>query len=167
MLVPFVPLWFLLAGTGLARLLPLMTGDLPIPALRYAVATLAVLSLIAMRARVEWPSWSRHATVPPPLAGARPSAAALPLQALSEPVSTPPAIAPPVAAMPVLISPPKPKPHKPVIAHRPNTVLKAAQAKPAKPKIAKPPVRLYVVKNGRLVHRSRWAVQWDMTHPHP
>jgi hypothetical protein len=55
MLLPLMPLLFALAGGGLSRLLPALAGEFPSPALRYALATLAVLSLIGLHGRLEGP----------------------------------------------------------------------------------------------------------------
>ncbi len=63
--IPLLPLLFVLMGSGLARLMPALGGDFPAPAARYVLATLAVLSLIGLRARQEWPLW--HATPPSPI----------------------------------------------------------------------------------------------------
>ncbi len=45
MLLPLMPLLFALAGGGLSRLLPALSGEFPGPAPRYILATLAVLAL--------------------------------------------------------------------------------------------------------------------------
>lgn len=158
-LVPFLPLWFLLTGAGLARLLPVMTGDLPMPALRYVVATLAVLSLVAIRARTEWPPWSPHSAVQ--------ASAVIPAPMIPMAPDAPPAPVSNVPVAPVPMPKHKSAPRKPGIARSPNAYPKAAKLKPAPPRVVKPAVRLYAMKNGRLVRRSKWAIQWDLTHPRP
>ena len=45
MLLPLMPLLFALAGGGLSRLLPALSGEIPTPALRYVLAVVAVASL--------------------------------------------------------------------------------------------------------------------------
>ncbi len=161
----FLPLWFLLAGSGLARLLPLMTGEIPVPGLRYVVATLAVLALLAIRAAQEWPR--RHAPAAPPIRQAAPAmtpisaavAKAKGSKAQGEPTT------PLRAALPTPVGAGEPRPalpFPPVSLHQTPVPVKTMKAA-AKP--AKPAVPLYVVKNGRLVKRSKWAIQWDLTHP--
>ena len=154
-LVPFLPFWFLLIGAGLARLLPVMTGDLPIPWLRYTVATLAVLSLVAIRVRSGWVSVQRPVAIsmhtslppsPPTIHTAPVTSGTLPASKLLNPALVRPEVAK---------NPPKPKAHL------------TATLQTAVPKAVKPAVRQYVIKNGRLVRRSKWAIQWDLTHPHP
>lgn len=58
-LLPLLPPLFLLLAGGLSRLLPMLAGEFPSPILRYVLATLAVLSLIGLRASFEWPQ-ARH-----------------------------------------------------------------------------------------------------------
>lgn len=58
MLLPILPLLFVLAGGGLSRLLPTLAGEFPSPLLRYALATAAVLTLVGLHCRLE-PSFSR------------------------------------------------------------------------------------------------------------
>jgi hypothetical protein len=53
-LFPLMPVWFLLCGAGLSRLLPAITGDIPLPWARYALAALAVISLAGIRLQAEW-----------------------------------------------------------------------------------------------------------------
>ena len=53
MLLPVLPLLFLLAGGGLSRLLPALAGEFPNPALRYLLATAAVLVLVGLHLRLE------------------------------------------------------------------------------------------------------------------
>jgi hypothetical protein len=55
MLLPILPLLFALAGGGLSRLLPTLAGEFPSPALRYALATAAVLVLVGLHLRLEPP----------------------------------------------------------------------------------------------------------------
>lgn len=47
-LLPFWPVLFALSAGGLSRLLPTLAGEIPRPLARYALATLAVLSLAAL-----------------------------------------------------------------------------------------------------------------------
>ena len=53
MLLPVLPLVFALAGGGLSRLLPTLAGESPRPALRYLLATAAVLVLVGLHLRLE------------------------------------------------------------------------------------------------------------------
>ena len=53
MLLPLMPLLFALAGGGLSRLLPMLAGEFPSPAGRYALAVLAVLALVGLHVRLE------------------------------------------------------------------------------------------------------------------
>ncbi len=53
MTLPLMALLFALAGGGVSRLLPTLTGELPVPALRYVLATLAVLALVGLHCRLE------------------------------------------------------------------------------------------------------------------
>ena len=55
MLLPLLPLLFVLAGGGLSRLLPTLAGESPRPALRYTLAILAVLGLVGLHLRLEPP----------------------------------------------------------------------------------------------------------------
>ena len=55
MLLPLLPLLFVLAGGGLSRLLPTLAGESPKPPLRYTLATLAVLGLVGLHLRLEPP----------------------------------------------------------------------------------------------------------------
>ncbi len=103
-----LPLWFALAGGGLSRLLPALTGDFPRPWVRYGLATLAVGALVAMSVRAEWPSaFSKPAPVPhaapvtaPPPAPIRPAAVVVPKPA-------PPVIVPHTAPAPATKPAPK------------------------------------------------------------
>ena len=72
-----MPLWFVLVGAGIARLLPMMTGDVPIPLLRYVVATLAVTMLIGIHGRTEWQR--PHVQAQPAGIASGPVAAPLPM----------------------------------------------------------------------------------------
>lgn len=154
---PLLPLLFVLIGGGLARLMPALGGEFPAPAVRYVLATLAVVSLVGLRAQQEWPLW--HATP-----------ASAPMQADVPAVPTAPA--PPVMSAPRIapkqsgLTAPRPsagaRPAVPVKKPHPATIPHANVAPPATP-----PVPLYHIVNGRRVKRSTWAIQWDMTHPHP
>ena len=53
MLLPLMPLLFALAGGGISRLLPSLSGEIPTPALRYVLAVLAVTSLAGLHVRLE------------------------------------------------------------------------------------------------------------------
>ncbi len=55
MRLPLMPLLCVLAGGGLSRLLPALAGEFPRPAVRYALATLAVLGLVGLHLRLEPP----------------------------------------------------------------------------------------------------------------
>ena len=55
MRLPLAPLLCVLAGGGLSRLLPTLAGEFPRPAVRYALATLAVLGLAALHLRLTPP----------------------------------------------------------------------------------------------------------------
>ncbi len=61
MLLPILPLVFAVAGGGLSRLLPTLAGESPRPALRYALATAAVLIFVGLHLRLE-PDFSKLAT---------------------------------------------------------------------------------------------------------
>ena len=56
MLLPLLPLLFALAGGGLSRLLPTLSGEIPTPALRYVLAVLAVTSLAGLHVKLEAPT---------------------------------------------------------------------------------------------------------------
>lgn len=58
MLLPIVPLLFVLAGGGLSRLLPTLAGEVPSPVFRYTLATAAVLFFVCLHTRLE-PELSR------------------------------------------------------------------------------------------------------------
>ena len=51
--LPLRAMLFALAGGGLSRLLPTLTGEIPRPALRYALAALATMALIRLHIRLE------------------------------------------------------------------------------------------------------------------
>ena len=53
MTLPLRAVLFALAGGGLSRLLPTLTGEFPGPALRYTLATAAVLALVGLHFRLE------------------------------------------------------------------------------------------------------------------
>lgn len=53
MLLPLLSLAFALAGGGLSRLLPALSGEIPTPTLRYVLAVLAVTSLAALHVKLE------------------------------------------------------------------------------------------------------------------
>lgn len=55
MLLPLLAPLFILTAGGLSRLLPILSGEFPSPIFRYVLATLAVLSLVGLRAWFEWP----------------------------------------------------------------------------------------------------------------
>ncbi len=61
MLLPVLPLVFAVAGGGLSRLLPTLAGESPRPALRYLLATAAVLVLVGLHLRLEEINFSRLA----------------------------------------------------------------------------------------------------------
>jgi hypothetical protein len=162
-IVPFLPLVFLLAGAGLARLLPVMTGDLPMPALRYTMATLAVVSLAAIRAHSEWTPKPSPPPVQTAPAAMRPDAVSVP-PVVPLTIAAPPPSLPQAAVLKPVSLKKKPLPHKPLAAHKPGLVKPKLAV--VKPKTLKPAVPLTMMKNGRMVRRSKWAIQWDLTHPH-
>ena len=53
MILPALPVLFLLAGGGLSRLLPMLAGEYPKPALRYGLAAAAILLLAFLHGRLE------------------------------------------------------------------------------------------------------------------
>ena len=53
MVLPQMAVLFALGGGGLSRLLPTLTGEVPRPFLRYALAALAVLTLVGLHWRLE------------------------------------------------------------------------------------------------------------------
>jgi len=53
MLLPLMAMLFALSGGGVSRLLPTLTGEIPRPLLRYALAALAVLALVGLHYRLE------------------------------------------------------------------------------------------------------------------
>lgn len=55
MLLPLMALLFALAGGGLSRLLPALSGEIPTPLLRYVLAALAVTALVGLHVRLETP----------------------------------------------------------------------------------------------------------------
>lgn len=55
MRVPLMPLLLALAGGGLSRLLPTLSGEFPGPAPRYILATLAVVALVGLYLRLQMP----------------------------------------------------------------------------------------------------------------
>ena len=64
MVLPVMPLLAVLAGGGLSRLLPTLAGEFPRPALRYALAALAVLGLVGLHLRLEPPVSTSAVSVP-------------------------------------------------------------------------------------------------------
>lgn len=154
MLLPLMPVLFVLAAGGLARLMPSLAGELP--AARYALATLAIVGLLFLRMHVEW---TQHS------AELRPAAAAIvptpqPSPAMHTP-TVPPQVTPTMRVVPYparLVRKVKPRP--PSVVRRPLAVLPIAKKPTTKPAVA-----LYTLRNGRLVHRTKWAIQWDLTHP--
>ena len=149
-----MPVWFLLAAGGLSRLLPALTGEIPLPWVRYLLAALAVLSLLAMRLRVEWPLPQPPAVVrapapaPAPPAAITPAAVAVPAAAATvaalhaKPSPVPPHLAAPPKPAAVVKPPPKPQP-KPaankaaaVPKPRPITRPRAIYRRPYRPRQA-------------------------------
>lgn len=53
MLLPLMMMLFALSGGGVSRLIPALTGEIPRPILRYALAVLAVLALVGLHYRLE------------------------------------------------------------------------------------------------------------------
>jgi hypothetical protein len=53
-LLPIMPFTYMIAGVGIARLIPSIAGDIRGVAIRYAVAIIAVLSVIAVTFAMEW-----------------------------------------------------------------------------------------------------------------
>ncbi len=150
--LPLMPLLSVLAAGGLARLMPSLAGELP--AARYALATLAIAGLLLLRGHLEWTQ--RSAAVPP-----TPAAIAPPPQPV---INTPAAL--PQAAPPPLVAPRPVKAVRPIKPRPPSAVRPARPVSPpAKKPTAKPAVALYTLRNGRLVHRTKWAIQWDLAHP--
>lgn len=147
-LLPLMPIVFVLAAGGLTRLMPSLAGELP--AARYMLATLAIVTLLLLRGHLEWP---------------RPTAAAMaPVSPSLSVFSTPDAIRP--AAPPMAVGPRPVKVIHKVRPKTPDTVrLPSIALPPAKKPTPKPTVALYTLRNGRLVHRTKWAIQWDLTHP--
>ena len=152
--LPLMPLLFVLAAGGLARLMPSLAGE--VPAARYALASLAIVGLLLLRGHLEWTQ---------PSVGVRPAAAA------AIPASPPaPTVIPPAVLPQKMLSPP-------VVLLPARKVLPAKLLPPSSVRGAlagrtlvnqptlKPAVPLYTLRNGRLVHRTKWAIQWDLTHP--
>lgn len=115
MLFGLTPFWFALAGGGLSRLLPALTGEFPRPWVRYGLATLALLSLVAMRLHAEWLHPAHFV-------------AASPVSVKPAPIPVKPTPAP-ARAMPI--------PVKPVTPEKPAT----PAAKPAAKTMPKPAVK--------------------------
>lgn len=155
MALPLMPLLFVLAAGGLARLMPSLAGE--IPAARYVLATLAIVGLLGLRGTMEQ---TQHLAAVP----------ASEATAISAPQQPPPARdAPgglPQASPPALVVPRRVKAVRPVKRMPPSSIYAPLTVHPiAKKPIQKPAVALYALRNGRLVHRSKWAIQWDLTHP--
>ena len=132
-----LPLWCVLAAGGLSRLLPAIT-ELPVPWARYLLAILAVLSLLAIRLRAEWPQPApilRQASRPVPapvrpVTPTTPAALAVGAAAVAAAVHSqvPPAPAPHPTpkTVPAIKPQPKPTPKKPAAAaHKPLAVVRA------------------------------------------
>lgn len=148
-----MPIVFVLAAGGLARLMPLLAGE--IPAARYALATLAIAGLLLLRSYWEWRSPA--AAVHPPVAVLAP--------AINPPVPLPQAVPRPVPVHPVVL--PRPvKAVRPLSPALPGAVRSALAGRAlVKQPAPKPAVPLYSLRNGHLVHRTKWAIQWDLAHP--
>jgi len=182
--LPLMPVVFVLAAGGLARLMPALAGELP--ALRYGLAALAVVALLGLRGQSEWTERLRavpaaettgaFALPQPPPATTAPAQQPLPMtktpaqQPAPAQQPTPAIKAPaalPQAAPPALVVPPRParriRPVKRVpLGGAPVPLIARPIAKKTAPK---PAVALFALRNGRLVRRSKWAIQWDLTHP--
>ena len=135
------PLWFVLAAAGLSRLLPPLTGEIPLPWVRYGLAALAVLSLVAIRLRAEWPhpqlviqkAAAPPAAVPPaeiPLAAIAVPAAVATLHHAASPAPPP---HPSVAPKPATVAKSPPKPLTPAPKPQPKPVLKKTAPVSSKP----------------------------------
>lgn len=148
-LAAFLPIWFIVIGAGVARLLPFITGEMPMLTLRYAIAVLAVAMLIGVRARLEWPTWHPVA-VQRPVLDPGPKPALLPAPEIIAPKPTPSRKSAQV---------PKPVPlHHAVVPH-PASVAKAVRA-------MKPATTPHIYKPSRRVYRSRWSSRWRRTYRH-
>ncbi len=185
--LPLMPVVFVLAAGGLARLMPTIAGD--IPALRYGLAALAVVALLGLRGQSEWTEHLRTVpaaettgafALPQPLP-ARDAPAQQPPPTIQTPAQQPPVInAPAQQQGPATEAPaalPQAAPPALAVPHPARRVRSAKQvplggapaplsARPIAKKTApKPAVALFTLRNGRLVRRSKWAIQWDLTHP--
>lgn len=190
-----MPIVFVLAAGGLARLMPTLAGELP--ALRYGLAALAVVALLGLRGQSEWTERLRavpaaettavSAPQQPPPVTEMPSQQSLPMT--ETPAQQPPPMteapaqqpAPARQRAPTTEAPaalPQAAPPALVVPSRPARRIRPAKRGPlggapvplsarpiAKKTAPKPAVALFALRNGRLVRRSKWAVQWDLTHP--
>lgn len=159
--MPILPLLFVLIGGGLARLMPALGGEFPAPAVRYVLATLAVVSLVGLRARQEWPL-QHPAPSPAPVQTAAPMAPTPPTAVVTPTPAPPPPITQPEPVVTAPSLPPVPKPAPAVKKPRPSIIPRPKAVTPAKPAVP-----LYHIVNGRRVRRSTWAIGWDRTHPRP
>ncbi len=152
--MPLMPVLSVLAAGGLTRLMPSIAGELP--AARYALATLAIVGMLGLRGYAEW---TQHS------AAMRPAeATAAPAPPMS-PAANPPALLPQAASPPRAVA----RPARPLRSVKPAPVGGKRIPLPALPLVKKatpkPAVALYALRNGHLVRRTKWAVQWDLAHP--
>lgn len=185
--LPLMPVVFVLAAGGLARLMPALAGELP--ALRYGLAALAVVGLIGLRGQIEWterlravpaaettaafalpqppPARDAPARQPPPMAETPPQQPPVinaPAQQTAPATDAPAAL---LQAAPSALAVPRPaKRIRPAKRGLLGGAPAPLSARPLAKKTApKPAVALFTLRNGRLVRRSKWAIQWDLTHP--
>ncbi|MCW3060822.1 MAG: hypothetical protein JWQ02_2643 [Capsulimonas sp.] len=200
---PLAPIFALLIGGGMSRLIPVLAGEFANPTMRYVLATLAVVSLFGVRVALDWPHARLIPTLPTPsvetaampptpqVSAPKPKPATHPVAATpaTHPVVPVPIPAPlpthPIATAPTTIKTPPPTPISVIPAPTPAVTVTAPPAKPTtvphhvvvvpgnavapQPGAPQIPdsegennsVRTYTWKNGRLVKRNRWAIDWD------
>ena len=146
-----MPVWFVMAAGGLSRLLPALT-EIPVPWARYLLAAVAVLSLLGMRLRAEWPHSPQRAHVAAPASVlAAPHSVLAPAAAAAIPVAA-------VAALHHAAASPAP-PSKPTVKSTPKPAASHSgsatkpQPKPAARKAMAPPPRPRPLVRTRAVYR--------------
>ena len=169
------PTLIVLIAIGVDKLIPMIAGENPRPILRYGLPAAAIGILCVYQLAQMHNSNCASSTNGTTLAvTAVPHSASPPLQRPAVTVAFPPAATfkKPADAPVTVAKHIAPVTHAGHVAPKPTHVVKATNKKKVSAPHAKVrPVKRfriarYVRKNGRIVRRSKWAIQWQIHHPY-